>query len=70
MIAILIEIILACIIWIAAVQAIVALMLPISLICIFCAFFGGNTDVAIRDVERISAQKVAREQREWVGELG
>ena len=49
------EILLACIIWVAAVQAIVALMLPISLICMCLwpvwAFFGGNTDVAIRVVE-------------------
>ena len=53
--SILIEIILACIIWIAVLQAIVALMLPISLICMCLwpvwAFFGGNTDVAIRVVE-------------------
>ena len=53
--SILIEIMLACIIWIAVVQTIVALMLPISLICIclwpISAFFGGNTDVAIRVVE-------------------
>jgi hypothetical protein len=53
--SILIEIILACIIWIAVVQTIVALMLPISLICIclwpMSALFGGNTDVAIRDME-------------------
>jgi len=53
--SILIEIILACIIWIAVLQAIVALMLPISLIFICLwpmrALFGGNTDVAIRDIE-------------------
>jgi len=51
----LLEILLACIIWVAVLQAIVALMLPISLICIclwpISAFFSGNTDVAIRDME-------------------